>query len=78
MAGAEPNAVGAPRLVRYLARRGIAAAAEAMVPARCPGARGPRHSWTMLATKEADLLVMGAYGHGQLSNFWASAAPPPR
>ncbi|MFO1084915.1 MAG: universal stress protein [Reyranellaceae bacterium] len=69
MAGAEPNAVGAPRLVRYLARRGIAAAAEAMDSGALSGRARGRALLGYARDKEADLLVMGAYGHGQLSNF---------
>ncbi|MGD9886056.1 MAG: universal stress protein [Reyranella sp.] len=69
MAGAEPNAVGAPRLVRYLARRGIAARVEAMDAGAVSGRARGRALLGYARDKEADFLVMGAYGHGQLSNF---------
>ena len=69
MAGAEPAVAGAPRLVRYLGRRGIAATVEAMDAGTISGRARGRALIRYARDKEADLLVMGAYGHGQLSNF---------
>ena len=66
---AEPDAVGAPLLVRLLARHGIAATVEAVKLRALTGRGRGRALLAEAAGREADLLVMGAYGHGELSNF---------
>jgi nucleotide-binding universal stress UspA family protein len=67
--GGKPERVGAPVLVRNLARAGIAATVESIDPgavsARARGRALLRH----VNEKGADLLVMGAYGRGQLMTF---------
>lgn len=68
-AGVEPKTVGSARLVRYLERRGIAATVEAMDSGAISGRARGRALLDYARDKEADFLVMGAYGHGQLSNF---------
>src|SRR6266508_693218 len=69
VADAKPEDVAAPLLTRNLGRRGIAAAVDT---ARFGALTGPGRGRALLAyakDKGADLLVMGAYGHGELSNF---------
>src|SRR4029077_12668024 len=70
VAGAAPDDVGTPFLLRTLGRHGIVATVETM---KDPGAvSGRARGRALLAyTKEkgADLLVMGAYGHGGMTSF---------
>ena len=64
-----PDDVGAPLLMRRLGRHGIAATLDT---ARFGALTGRGRGRAVLAysrDKGADLLVMGAYGHGELSNF---------
>ena len=69
VADATPEEVAAPRLVRNLARRGIAATVDARKLGALTG-RGRGRALLGYAREDgADLLVMGAYGHGELSNF---------
>ena len=69
VADAEPKEVGVPLLLRNFERHGIDAALDARefgaITARSRG----RALVGYAKDKGADLLVMGAYGHGGLSNF---------
>jgi nucleotide-binding universal stress UspA family protein len=69
VADAAPNAVGVPFLLRNFERHGI----DASLDAREFGAVTARGRGRALLgyakDKGADLVVMGAYGHGGLSNF---------
>jgi nucleotide-binding universal stress UspA family protein len=69
VAGANPDEVGAPLLLRNLGRRGIAAALDTMDPGAVSGSARGRALLDYAQEKKADLLVMGAYGHGGLTNF---------
>jgi nucleotide-binding universal stress UspA family protein len=63
------EAVGAPLLVRLLARHGIAATVETVKLRALTGRGRGRALLAEAVARKADLLVMGAYGHGELSNF---------
>ena len=69
VAGAAPDAVATPFLMRTLGRHGIAAAVETMDPGDVSGRARGRALLEYTKEKGAGLLVMGAYGHGGLSNF---------
>ncbi len=69
VAGATPDAVDAPLLLRNLARHGVAATAETLDPGAVSGRARGRALLDYAREKKADLLVMGAYGHGGLTNF---------
>jgi nucleotide-binding universal stress UspA family protein len=69
VAGAQPDDVGTPILVRNLGRRGIAATVDTMDPGAVSGSARGRALVGYAGDKDADLLVMGAYGHGGLTNF---------
>ena len=67
--GRAPEAVGAPRLVRSLARHGIEAAVESIDPGAVSARARGRALLAYAHDKPADLLVMGAYGRGQVLSF---------
>jgi nucleotide-binding universal stress UspA family protein len=69
VAGGKPEAAGTSLLLRNLARRGIAAKLETVDHGEISGRARGRALIAHAKDKGADLLVMGAYGHGQLSNF---------
>lgn len=69
VADADPRAVGAPRLLRLLARHGVTATVEAVRLRALTGRGRGRALLAEAVERRADLLVMGAYGHGELSNF---------
>jgi nucleotide-binding universal stress UspA family protein len=69
VAGAQPDDVDTPLLLRNLGRRGIAATVETMDPGAVSGRARGRALLEYAREKKADLLVMGAYGHGGLTNF---------
>jgi nucleotide-binding universal stress UspA family protein len=69
VAGAVPDSVGTPFLVRTLGRHGIAATVDTMDPGEVSGRARGRALLDYTKEKGAGLLVMGAYGHGGLSNF---------
>ncbi|TAJ92834.1 MAG: universal stress protein [Reyranella sp.] len=69
VAGAAPDTVGTPFLVRTLGRHGIAAAVETMDPGDVSGRTRGRALLDYTRERGSGLLVMGAYGHGGLSNF---------
>ena len=64
-----PGEIGTPLLLRNLRRRGIDAAMATMELGATSGRARGRALIGYVNEKRADLLVMGAYGHGQLSNF---------
>ncbi len=67
--GAKPDAVATPRLVRNLARHGIATTVEAIDPGAVSGRARGRALLGYTHDRKADLLVMGAYGRGQVMSF---------
>jgi nucleotide-binding universal stress UspA family protein len=69
VADAEPDEVAAPLLLRNLGRRGIAATVDTAKFGALTGRGRGRALLGYAKDKGADLLVMGAYGHGELSNF---------
>jgi nucleotide-binding universal stress UspA family protein len=69
VAGTQADDVGTPLLVRNLGRRGIAATVDTMDPGAVSGRARGRALLDYAREKKADLLVMGAYGHGGLTNF---------
>lgn len=69
VSGAPPDEVGTKFLVRNLGRRGIDAAVDTMNSATVTGRARGRALLAYAKDKGADLLVMGAYGHGGLTNF---------
>ena len=69
VADASPEEVAAPRLLRNLERQGIAATVDTAKFSALTGRGRGRALLAYVTDKDADLLVMGAYGHGELSNF---------
>jgi nucleotide-binding universal stress UspA family protein len=69
VAGPTPDDVGTSLLVRNLGRRGIDVTVDTMDPGAVSGRERGRALLAYAKEKDADLLVMGAYGHGGLSNF---------
>lgn len=69
VADAEPDDVGASLLARNLGRRGIAVTVDTAKFGALTGRGRGRALLAYARDKGADLLVMGAYGHGELSNF---------
>ena len=67
--GAEPDDVGAPYLVRHLKRHGITARTDAIDPGAVSGRARGRNLLEYTNNSNADLLVMGAYGRGQVLSF---------
>jgi nucleotide-binding universal stress UspA family protein len=69
VADAEPEDVAAPLLLRNLGRRGITATIDTAKFHALTGRGRGRALLGYAKDKGADLLVMGAYGHGEMSNF---------
>lgn len=69
VADAEPDEVAAPLLLRNLGRRGITAAVDTAKFHALTGRGRGRALLAYARDKGADLLLMGAYGRGELSNF---------
>jgi len=69
VAGSNPDSVGTAWLLRTLQRHGVAAALDVREHDEMSGRARGRALIAYANDKGADLLVMGAYGHGQLSNF---------
>ena len=69
VAGTKPDEVGTPLLVRNLGRHGVTASVETMDAGAVSGRARGRALLDYAREKKADLLVMGAYGHGGLTNF---------
>jgi nucleotide-binding universal stress UspA family protein len=67
--GAKPDDVGAAYLARNLGRQGITATIDAIDPGAVSGRARGRALLTYTHAKGADLLVMGAYGRGQVMSF---------
>jgi nucleotide-binding universal stress UspA family protein len=69
VAGGKPDDVGASYLSRNLARHGINAVIDAIDPGAVSGRARGRALLDYTHGKGADLLVMGAYGRGQVMSF---------
>lgn len=69
VAGTAPDDVETPVLLRNLGRRGIAATVETLDTGPVSGRARGRALRDYAKEAKADLLVMGGYGHGQLTNF---------
>jgi nucleotide-binding universal stress UspA family protein len=67
--GSKPDDVGASYLARNLGRHGINAAIDAIDPGTVTGRSRGRALLRYTHDKNADLLVMGAYGRGQVMSF---------
>ena len=67
--GSKPDDVGASYLARNLGRHGINAAIDAIDPGAVSARKRGRDLLTYTHDKGADLLVMGAYGRGQVLSF---------
>lgn len=67
--GTKPDEVGAPYLARNLGRHGIKATIDAIDPGAVSGRARGRALLGYTHDKGADLLVMGAYGRGQVLTF---------
>ena len=67
--GTQPDDVGAPYLVRHLKRHGITARTDAIDPGAVSGRARGRNLLEYTNNSNADLLVMGAYGRGQVLTF---------
>src|SRR5476651_2748723 len=67
--GTTPDDVGAAYLARNLGRQGIDAAVDAINPGTASGRARGRALLAYTHDKGADLLVMGAYGRGQVMSF---------
>jgi nucleotide-binding universal stress UspA family protein len=67
--GSKPDDVGASYLARNLARDGINATIDAIDPGAVSGRARGRALLGYTHDKGADLLVMGAYGRGQVLSF---------
>lgn len=69
VADVDPDEVAAPLLMRRLGRHGISATVDTARFGSLTGRGRGRALLGYAKDKGADLLVMGAYGHGELSNF---------
>jgi len=67
--GSTPDEVGAAYLARNLGRHGIKATIDAIDPGAVSGRARGRALLDYTHGKGADLLVMGAYGRGQVMSF---------
>jgi nucleotide-binding universal stress UspA family protein len=67
--GAKPDDVGAAYLARNLGRQGFTPTIDAIDPGAVSGRARGRALLTYTHDKAADLLVMGAYGRGQVMSF---------
>jgi nucleotide-binding universal stress UspA family protein len=67
--GSKPDDVGASYLARNLARNGINPTIDAIDPGAVSGRARGRALLNYTHDKSADLLVMGAYGRGQVLSF---------
>jgi len=67
--GAKPDDVGASYLARNLGRQGIDVTTDAIDPGAVTGRARGRALLSYTHGKDADLLVMGAYGRGQMLSF---------
>ena len=69
VAGSKPDDVGASYLARNLGRHGITPTVDAIDPGIVSGRARGRALLDYTHGKGADLLVMGAYGRGQVLSF---------
>jgi nucleotide-binding universal stress UspA family protein len=69
VAGVDPKDLSTDVLQRNLARHGVPATLDTLDNGEVSGRARGRELIAYTKDKGADLLVMGAYGHGQLSNF---------
>lgn len=69
VAGSKPDDVGASYLARNLGRHGITTTIDAIDPGVVSGRARGRALLDYTHGKGADLLVMGAYGRGQVMSF---------
>ena len=69
VAGSKPDDVGASYLARNLGRHGVTTAIDAIDPGIVTGRARGRALLDYTHGKGADLLVMGAYGRGQVMSF---------
>lgn len=67
--GSKPDDVGASYLARNLGRHGINATIDAIDPGAVSARARGRDLLNYTHEKSADLLVMGAYGRGQMLSF---------
>jgi nucleotide-binding universal stress UspA family protein len=67
--GSTPDDVGAPYLARNLGRHGLKTKTDAIDPGAVSGRARGRALLDYTHGKGADLLVMGAYGRGQVLSF---------
>ena len=67
--GSKPDDVGASYLARNLGRHGIGTTIDAIDPGAVSGRARGRALLGYTHDKKADLLVMGAYGRGQVPSF---------
>jgi nucleotide-binding universal stress UspA family protein len=67
--GGTPDDVGAPYLARNLGRHGLKTTIDAIDPGAVSGRARGRALLDYTHGKGADLLVMGAYGRGQVLSF---------
>jgi nucleotide-binding universal stress UspA family protein len=67
--GGTPDDVGAPYLARNLGRHGLKTTIDAINPGAVSGRARGRALLDYTHGKGADLLVMGAYGRGQVMSF---------
>ena len=69
MVGTKPDDVGASYLARNLGRNGVNPTIDAIDPGAVSGRARGRALLGYTHDKSADLLVMGAYGRGQVLSF---------
>lgn len=69
VADASPGEVNAPLLLRNLGRHGLSARLETLKTGALTGRGRGRALLAYARENGADLVVMGAYGHGGLTNF---------
>ncbi len=69
VAGGKPDDVGASYLARNLARHGVNANIDAIDPGAVSGRARGRALLNYTNDNNSDLLVMGAYGRGQVLSF---------
>jgi len=67
--GSKPDDVGASYLARNLGRHGLSVSIDAIDPGIASGRKRGRALLDYTHGKGADLLVMGAYGRGQVVSF---------
>lgn len=69
VAAATPDEIGTPHLLRTLGRHGVAASVETMEDSAVSGRARGNALLEHAHDRGANLLVMGAYGHGGVTNL---------